>query len=147
MVRAVWAHDSGLGLVRYSTDGTLDRTFGNNGSVVIRSAQRSFVANALALQPDGKIVLGGMNSDLASGSIQLAVARYSSDGTPDASFSSDGMVTTPVGDGGAQANTIALQRDGEILVAGTAFAHGATSSSLLAMRPAGLSTAASAPRE
>ena len=119
----VWAHDSGFGLARYAANGTLDQSFGNAGVVVIRAAMRSLVANALTLQPDGKILIGGMSSDLSSASVQLALARYNSDGTPDLSFGDRGFVTTPVGATGARANAIALQPDGKVVVAGTAFAH------------------------
>ncbi len=124
LASSVWAHDSGFGLVRYSVDGSLDQSFGNGGMVVIRAAQRSFVANTLALQPDGKVVLGGLSSDLSTGSIQLALARYNSDGTPDAGFGTAGMVSSAVGDAGAQANALAVQPDGMIVVAGTAFSRG-----------------------
>jgi uncharacterized delta-60 repeat protein len=118
------AHDSGFGLARYAADGSLDHSFGNRGVVVTRSAERSFVANALTLQPDGRIVIGGMSSDVASGTLQLALARYKTDGSPDDSFGNHGAVRTPVGQGGAEANAIALQPDGMTVVVGTAFAHG-----------------------
>ncbi len=140
ITQAALAHDSGFGLARYTPGGTLDTSFGAGGVVVIRSAQRSFVANALALQPDGKIVLAGMSSDVASGSLQLAIALYNGDGSPDEGFSSGGLVTTPVGAGaGAQASSVALQADGKILIAGTAFAHGETNDEFLIARftPAG----------
>jgi uncharacterized delta-60 repeat protein len=129
---AVWAHDSGFGLVRYLSDGNLDPSFGTNGTVVIRSARRSFVANALALQPDGKVLLAGLNSETGTGAIDLAIARYDANGAPDATFSSDGIVTTPVGDLGAQANTMALQSDGAVVVAGTAYSRAAPDKFLLA---------------
>jgi uncharacterized delta-60 repeat protein len=104
----------------------LDTTFGVNGVVVTRSTQRSFVANALALQPDGKILIAGLVTDLASASIQLAVARYTPDGRLDSAFGTDGTATTPFGAAGALANAVSLQPDGMVLVAGVAFSHGAT---------------------
>lgn len=118
-----WAHDSGFGLVRYQPDGTIDTSFGSSGSVVIRSVQRSFVANTLALQNDGKVVLAGLTSDVATGSIQLALARYNADGTPDAAFGSSGVVSTSVGDAGAQANSVVVQPDGMLVVGGTRFSR------------------------
>src|SRR5712692_1324893 len=120
----VWAHDSGFGLARYTADGALDQSFGTGGLVVTRSAQRSFVANAVALQSDGRILVAGMVSDLASASLQLAVARYNPDGSADGGFGSAGLAATLVGAAGGAASTLALQPDGKILVAGTAFAHG-----------------------
>lgn len=130
----VWAHDSGFGLARYEPDGVLDRSFGSDGVVVIRSAVRGLVANALALQPDGKIVIAGMTSDLSTASIQLAIARYNPDGSPDTDFSTAGVVTTPVGAAGAQASAVALQPDGRILIVGNAFSHGAADDEFLIAR-------------
>jgi uncharacterized delta-60 repeat protein len=134
LTTSAWAHDSGFGIARYTPDGALDRSFGNAGLVVIRSAQRSFVADALAVQPDGKIVMGGMSSDVSSGNIQLAVARYNGDGTADDNFSSGGMATTPLGFAGAEANAVALQPDGMILVVGTAYSHGSANDTLFVAR-------------
>ncbi|MBV9894677.1 MAG: hypothetical protein JO020_10940 [Chloroflexi bacterium] len=129
---SAWAHDSGFGLVRYEPDGTVDTSFGNSGSVVIRAAQRSFVANTLALQNDGKVVLAGLTSDIDTGTIQLALARYNPDGTPDAGFGSSGIVSTSVGDAGAQANSIAVQPDGKLVVAGTLYSRGGSDALLVA---------------
>jgi uncharacterized delta-60 repeat protein len=120
-----WAHDSGFGLARYTADGALDQSFGTAGVVVTRSTQRSFVANALALQSDGRILIAGMASDLPTASLQLAVARYNPDGSPDGAFGTHGLATTSAGPTGAQATALALQPDGKILAAGTVFAHGA----------------------
>src|SRR5579859_862753 len=131
---AAWAHDSGFGLARYLADGALDTSFGNGGLVVTRSSQRSFVANALALQADARILIAGMVSDLPTASLQLAVARYNPDGTPDESFGTGGIAATSVGAAGAQASAIALQPDGRILVAGTAFAHGTSNDEMALAR-------------
>ena len=130
----VWAHDSGFGLARYATDGQLDRSFGSDGVVVIRSALRSFVADALALQPDGKIIIAGMNSDLSTASLQLAIMRYMPDGTPDVDFGVGGLAATPAGSAGAQANALAVQPDGKVVVVGTTFGHGGADDEFLVAR-------------
>jgi uncharacterized delta-60 repeat protein len=138
-VEPAWAHDSGFGIARYMPDGALDQSFGNSGVVVTRSAQRSFVANALALQPDAKIVIAGMSGDVSNGAVQVALARYTPDGAEDQTFGTGGFAATPVGSAGAQANAVALQPDGMVLVAGTAFAHGTGDDSFFVARysPAG----------
>src|SRR5262249_5927712 len=46
-------------VARYNTDGTLDRSFGAGGTVTTDFARGDDVAWALAIQPDGKIVVGG----------------------------------------------------------------------------------------
>ena len=102
-------------LVRYESNGSLDASFGNNGSVVT-SINGGDTAFALAVQPDGKIVVAGTSITTRN---EFAVVRYEPDGTLDSSFNGDGMVTTPIGLGsGAIANAIALQADGKIILAG-----------------------------
>ena len=66
-------------------------------------------------RPDGKILLVGNSSDSNTRRAFFSIARYRPDGSPDATFGSDGLVRGP--DGGA--NSVALQADGRIVVAGT----------------------------
>ncbi len=98
-------------VVRYLSDGSLDSSFGVGGYVAT-----AFDAAAVALQPDGKIVVAGAmseGSDEFEGS-EFAVARYNPNGSPDASFGTDGITTTIFPSGGyavpaeASANTLAI---------------------------------------
>jgi uncharacterized delta-60 repeat protein len=105
-------------LARYNSNGSLDRSFGSGGKVRTSFGSASPTAYAVALQPDGRIVAAGRflrseNRQLDSG---IALARYTSNGTPDPSFGSGGLVTTPTG---GDARALALQRDGRIIVAGS----------------------------
>jgi uncharacterized delta-60 repeat protein len=98
-------------LARYEAAGTLDLTFGTAGLVTTDfggSVDRAF---AMALQPDGKLVVAG-DSDA-----NFALARYNSNGSLDASFGSGGKVITTFG-GTDQASAVILQPDGKIVVAG-----------------------------
>lgn len=117
------AGDNGMGgfaIVRYNTDGSLDTNF--NGGIVITTTSTSFgsddVANAITMQPDGKIVVAGsINS-------KFAVVRYNINGSLDSTFGVGGIVTTDVrddmGDVGWQvAYALGIQADGKIVVAGT----------------------------
>jgi uncharacterized delta-60 repeat protein len=122
IVAAGFAHTndtilSDFALVRYDARGALDPTFGVDGRVRTDFGGRFDEALAVAVQPDGRIVVAGTSSD-ASGS-DMAVARYADDGTLDASFDGDGMALVEF-DGEASARAVALQRDGRILVAGSA---------------------------
>lgn len=64
--------------------GDLDATFGTGGRVLTRLvAARAGVSTAVAIQPDGRIVLAG-------GGQEFAVARYRADGSLDPAFSGDG---------------------------------------------------------
>jgi uncharacterized delta-60 repeat protein len=111
--------DEGSGnfaLARYLADGSLDPSFGGDGTVVsaITISQDVLVAGALVLQPDGKIVVGG--STVQSSSV-FAVARYLGDGSLDASFDGDGIAVLTGGP--AFAYGLALQADGKIVAAGS----------------------------
>lgn len=103
-------------LVRYETDGSLDAGFGNNGSVVTSINIGGDTAFALAVQPDGKILVAGTSITMRN---EFAVVRYNPDGSLDTGFNGNGIVTTPIGLGsGAIAYAIALQSDGKIVLAG-----------------------------
>jgi uncharacterized delta-60 repeat protein len=120
VVTAGFAHTndsiaSDFALIRYRVDGTPDATFGTGGLVRTDFGGRFDEALAVAVQPDGKIVVAGSSSD-ATGA-DMAVARYRSDGTLDASFDGDGMALVEF-DGEASARAAALQRDGKVVLAG-----------------------------
>lgn len=108
-----------VSLVRLLPDGSLDLTFNGSGMVTTDNAGQSDFAMALALQPDGKILVAGYTSNGTDNDFLLL--RYNGDGTPDVSFNGTGMVVTAVGDGDDLASSIALQNDGRIVVAGTAW--------------------------
>lgn len=95
----------------------LDPTFGNNGKVITAFGTADDLALRLALQPDGKIVVVGVAGDSSFNS-DFAVARYNSNGTLDTSFDGDGKVTDDIDGDEDSANTVALQPDGKIVVAG-----------------------------
>jgi uncharacterized delta-60 repeat protein len=100
-------------VVRYNTDGSLDRTFGVGGTVVTDVSRGGDAAWALAIQGDRKVVAAGV----ADGDFGLV--RYDPDGALDTQFGQGGTVTTDFG-GNDRANALALQRDGRIVVAGVA---------------------------
>lgn len=96
-------------LVRYHSDGSLDPTFGSNGIVTTRLGADSWdAAHAVALQPDGRIVVAG------EAQADLLLARYDEDGSLDPTFGRDGLAT--IAD--ASARAVAVQADGKIVVAG-----------------------------
>lgn len=108
---------SGLLVARYRTDGALDPSFGSGG-LAVSSAGDAFMAHALTLQPDGKIVAaGGTPSDPIN--TRVAVVRFNPDGTTDNTFGSGGTVTTRLGTGSSTAEGVAVHAGG-IVVAGTA---------------------------
>jgi uncharacterized delta-60 repeat protein len=81
-------------MLRFDACGKIDSTFGTNGKVVHTFSQRN-IGNDYALQPDGKIVVAGMQAPSNSGSQQIPfVGRYNADGSVDNTFATGG--TNPV---------------------------------------------------
>jgi uncharacterized delta-60 repeat protein len=105
-------------MIRYNTNGTLDNSFGSFGRVAteVGVVSRGF---GMALQPDGKIVVGGVAA-VSQTEIDMALLRYLTNGFPDNSFSGDGQVTTAIGLASEFGHAVALQPDGKILLAGFA---------------------------
>jgi uncharacterized delta-60 repeat protein len=101
-------------LARYDTDGALDTTFSTNGKVTTGFTDGGS-ANAVAIQSDGKIVAAGIVEGGAFG-----LARYDIDGALDATFGTGGTVITDVSSGWDEANGVAIQANGKIVVAGRA---------------------------
>jgi len=77
-------------------------------------------AYALAIQPDGKIVVAGYVSFGFPNNKDIAVARYNANGTLDNSFSG-GVVTTEIVTSFETAHSVVIQADGKIVVAGVAY--------------------------
>ncbi|MBT8390147.1 MAG: hypothetical protein KJO48_00005, partial [Ignavibacteria bacterium] len=105
-------------LVRYSTNGILDPTFGSGGKVITPIGSGNERAYSIAIQSDGKILLSGyayigLNYD-------FAVVRYNVDGSLDPTFGIGGKVTTPIGSSTDITNSIKVQTDGKIVVGGHA---------------------------
>jgi len=121
VVAGVYPHgtDDDFAVVRYLSDGTLDATFGTGGKVTTSIGANRDAAYSIAIQSDGKIVVAGLSSDGAKN--HFAVVRYTSTGTLDNTFDSDGIVTTVVGSSDNPAYSVAIQSDGKIVVSG--YAH------------------------
>lgn len=105
-----------FGVVRYHSNGSVDTTFNSGGSVTTSIGPGADIGRAVAIQSDGKIVVGGYAA--IGGNDDFAVVRYNTDGSLDTNFNTSGIVTTNIG-GPDQANAIAIQPDGKILLGGT----------------------------
>ncbi len=112
------------GLARYMSTGVPDSSFGQSGRIVVDfGTGNDYLSepHALALQPDGKIIVAGgsYQYDLVDQSY-FAVARYNPDGSYDNTFDGDGRAVAPVGtvDLYALCEAVAIQPDGKIVAAG-----------------------------
>lgn len=107
-----------MAVLRLTSDGTPDTTFGGDGTVTANPAgpvlQEGGDGRALALQPDGKIVVGGQ---VGSTRFDFALMRFNTDGSVDTGFDGDGIVRTDFGDY-ESVESLALQPDGRIIAAG-----------------------------
>src|SRR5512132_1584154 len=102
-----------IALVRYNTDGTLAPSSDRDG-IVIRDLSGDDAAFAVAIQADGKILVGGFTDD----GVSAALLRYDTDGTLDSTFGGgDGVATISAGTGAVFVG-IAIQSDDSIVAAG-----------------------------
>ncbi len=131
-VGQTWSNISGftdgIALARYAANGSLSGSFGVGGKLTTDLGGNEWASDVM-VQLDGKFVVAGTRHDTGTYSGDFAVLRYNTDGSLDSSFDGDGKVTTNfVSIAGADpnaivnshegANSMALQSDGKILVAG-----------------------------
>jgi uncharacterized delta-60 repeat protein len=129
-------------LARFNNDGSIDTSFGNNGRTTVNDLIGNPAADfGMALQRDGKILLGGRHESDGGSTRSFAVARFLSDGSLDVDFGElDGFTITDIGDdssasdlvltsddkillvGGADSGSVTLVRYNNVVAAGPAFA-------------------------
>jgi uncharacterized delta-60 repeat protein len=112
-------------IARLNSNGTFDVGFNGNGRQVVSfdlGGGRNDTARAVALQADGKIVVAGVAERLAP-NYDFAVVRLNTNGTLDPTFNGTGKTTVAFDLGGGnddEANTVSVQPNGKIVVAGFA---------------------------
>ncbi|RUT06030.1 hypothetical protein DSM106972_032360 [Dulcicalothrix desertica PCC 7102] len=105
-------------LVRYNPNGTLDSNFGSGGRVVTSNSNGQDSISSITIQQDGRIVAAG-NVINSSGGFDFILARYNSNGSLDTSFGSSGKVTTDFSGKDDFGDSVSIQSDGKIVVAGS----------------------------
>jgi uncharacterized delta-60 repeat protein len=118
---AVGKTGSDIAIVRYLADGTPDGDFGTGGIVTRDFQAGADAANAVAIDADDRIVVGGHVAASRGPGLgfenDLAVARYALDGEPDPTFGGgDGLVTTDLGTDTDLGNDIAIDSQGRIVL-------------------------------
>ncbi len=104
-------------LARYNSNGSLDATFDIDGIVMTKVGSSNSYGESVTVQADDKIIVAGYGYDSIS---EIALTRYNSDGSLDATFDTDGIVMTKIGSSGANGRSVTVQADSKILVAGFA---------------------------
>ncbi|MBI2219167.1 MAG: hypothetical protein HYU51_17940 [Candidatus Rokubacteria bacterium] len=110
-----------------ASDGDLDTTFGIGGKVITPFDSYTAIGQSVAIQPNGKIVVGGVSyTTISTG--DFALARYNTDGTLDPTFGTGGKVTTNFGAKVASIWSVAIYKTGphvgKIVAAGDSTASG-----------------------
>ncbi len=103
-------------IARFNSNGTLDTTFGNSGKVIQPIGPYNDWGESLAIQPDGKILLGGFCSNGTDD--DFCIARFNSDGTLDTTFGNSGKVIQPIGSSDDIGQSLVILPDGKILLGG-----------------------------
>jgi len=105
-------------LARYNPDGSPDKSFGKGGIATTDFSGGNDRATGVAVQPDGKIIVGGDSFNTNTGNTDFALARYNADGSVDTNFDTDGKLTTDLSLNDL-ANALVLQSDGKIILVGS----------------------------
>jgi uncharacterized delta-60 repeat protein len=111
-------YDFSMMLFRLDAQGVPDSDFGTDGLVNIDNTGNYDVGYGLRLQTDNKIVVSGTTGNAPPQDNSMAVWRFNTDGTIDASFGTNGMTAINMGNAADEAMGIALQADKKIVIAG-----------------------------
>ena len=112
-------------LARYNTNGSLDTSFGTNGTgIVVTDFGFGTLINALTFQFGTNLIAAGRLSSIG-GQAGVALACYDTNGALISSFGSGGKTTTPGPD--YSANAVITEGDGSILAAGSGIGNGHSS--------------------
>ena len=108
-------------VARFLPTGAVDPSFDGDGKQTVDFATSTDVATTVAIQGDGKIVLGGyFTNPLASFNRDFAVARLNGTGSFDNSFSGDARATFAVSSLNDEATDLVIQTDGKYVLSGYA---------------------------
>ncbi len=103
-------------VARLSVNGTMDSGFGTGGIAVASWGGFDSIPYAVAIQKDGKILVGGKGK---SGGMNLfSIVRFTSVGVIDTTYDTDGIAETLIGAGASEIHGLALQSDGKVVAVG-----------------------------
>ncbi len=117
-------------VTRYNINGSLDNSFNGSGIQIANLGSDMQIGNSVAIQKNGKIVIAGYT--LNGNNNDFAVARFNTDGSPDNTFDTDGLLTTDIQNTSDDyAGSVAMQNDDKIIVAGYSSINNNTSFALV----------------
>lgn len=107
-----------FGLVRFNSNGSIDTGFGLNGQIIADFSGDDEI-RAIAVQTDGKIIVGGKGGSGVDSN--FIIAKYNSDGTLDTAFGNSGSAVVDFGDNADELRGMRVQSDGKIVAIGNSF--------------------------
>lgn len=122
-------------LIRLLANGSLDKSFGETGKVLLTVSSTVDRGSAIALQPDGKIIVVGQV--FGSADFDFGVVRLNADGSLDNSFGTGGKLSLPVGEADDWCRDVVVQPDGKILLVGSSDNGGAEAFSVVRLTAEG----------
>jgi uncharacterized delta-60 repeat protein len=122
--------DLAIAAARLLPDGRLDGTFGSGGRTLVNPTSGDDIGRALAIQPNGRIVITGL-TEFFQPNQQAVTVRLTAGGAPDNAFSGDGFDVFTPPSGTTQGQDVALAGNGKIVVAATASVSGGSQIDLI----------------
>ena len=116
-------------VIRYNANGSFDTSFATGGIYIAANITVFASSTAIALQPDGKIVVSGIYAVSVNDNAYLLI-RLNTDGSPDTTLGGQGFVITNLSAGNDLSRDITVQPDGKILVCGSVNDMGLTGSDI-----------------
>lgn len=112
------SHERGgdFAVLRFTRDGEIDESFGDGGLATTDLSGTADVARAVAVDPQGRIVVAGTTT--GEKGLDFAVARYLPSGALDRSFGDAGKTVVRVGDDADTAYALVIQSDGKLVIGG-----------------------------
>jgi uncharacterized delta-60 repeat protein len=108
----------GLSVARYLQNGEMDFDFGNLGVIGRVTTDLEGEANSVVIQKDDKIVITGYSISPATNNEEITLIRFTENGNIDKSFGNKGLVITEISNEKDEGESVAIQRDGKIVVVG-----------------------------
>jgi uncharacterized delta-60 repeat protein len=113
--------DNDFSIVRLNADGSLDKTFNHSGKLTIPVGDGDDVANCIALDASGKILVAGRSVHDGQGT--FSIVRLLTDGIIDTLFDADGKLSVAVGNYDDGATAMSVDSFGRILMVGISDGH------------------------
>jgi len=113
-------------VLRYTTEGALDTTFGNSGVAITIGGSMSIAAN-------DQIVVAGIGTDRNNSQIALEVERLNANGSIDTTFGNNGLALADLGNRSPFNSVVLTEPDGSVLACASLFPAGRRAPSQIAL--------------